>query len=200
MATDRSDRVSVRAKNMKYEGWSRIVEYDFSYRTGNGDVIERSWEVCERPNASAVLVFDRDKGKFIFVRQLRVPVYAMGEGDGFLIEAAAGLIDKGETPEQAARREAREETGYDVHDIRLVSGMLSAPGLMTEKVFCYVAVAGSSMRVTEGGGLAAEHEDIELLELTFDEATAMVETGEICDAKTVILIQWAALNRSFFGL
>lgn len=194
-----SDRVEIIRKNKLFEGWSRVVEYVFRYRDGAGRVSERSWEVCERPEASAVLVFDRDAGKFVLVRQFRVPVYAMGEGDGFFLEAAAGLIDEGETPEKAAMREAREETGYAVDTLIPVRAIITAPGLLTEKVHCYAAIVEASMRVGDGGGLDDEHEDIELVSLSPDEAMAMVETGAISDAKTVVLLQWAAMNRGVFG-
>ena len=200
MTEQTEKRVTVLARKTLFEGWSRIVEYVFRYRAGDGSESERSWEVCVRPEAASVLVFNRDLQKFVLVRQFRVPVYAMGGGDGFLLEAVAGLIDEGETPEAAAIREAREETGYHIEKLISVGNVISAPGLMTERVHCYAAVADDTMRVGEGGGLEEEHEDIELVELTYDEAMAMVASGAISDAKTVILLQWAALNRTVFGL
>ncbi|WP_180897450.1 NUDIX domain-containing protein [Martelella soudanensis] len=195
-----TNRVKILEKNTLFEGWSRIVEYVFRYRDSKGSESERSWEVCERPEAACVLVYDRDLGKFVLVRQFRVPVYAMGGRDGFLLELAAGLIDDGETPEEAAIREAREETGYAVGDLVPVTAMISAPGILTEIVHCFAAVADSSMRVDDGGGLSDEHEDIEIVTLTLDEAMAMVTSGDISDAKTIIMLQWAAMNRSVFGL
>nr|WP_272211089.1 NUDIX hydrolase [Marinicella sp. W31]MDC2876972.1 NUDIX hydrolase [Marinicella sp. W31] len=200
MTKGQSDRISMTGKTVLHDGWSRLVDYSFSYTFSDGKVVARNWEVCERPAASSVLVFDRDARKFVLVRQFRVPVYAMGEGDGFFLEAAAGLIDEGETPEQAAIREAREETGYNVEKLIPVRAIVPAPGLMTEKVHCYAAVVDGAMRVGSGGGLDAEHEDIELVFLTFDAAMAMVESGDISDAKTVVMLQWAALNRRVFGL
>lgn len=194
-----TDRVSILNTKTLYKGWSTLVEYVFRYRAADGSETERSWEVCMRPEASAVLVYDRDLGKFVLVRQFRVPVYAAGLGEGFLIEAAAGLIDAGETPEQAAIREAGEETGYRIETLIPVSAVVSAPGLMTERVHCYFAIADESMRIGDGGGLADEHEDIELVAFTLDEAMAMVASGKIADAKTVVLLQWAALNRDTYG-
>ncbi len=200
MNREPDDRVAITEKQTLHDGWSRLVDYKFTYTFGDGKTVERSWEVCERPAASSVLVFDRDSRKFVLVRQFRVPVYAMGEGSGFFLEAAAGLIDDGETPEQAAIREAREETGYAVETLIPLRAIISAPGLMTEKVHCYAAVVDAAMRVDSGGGLDEEHEDIELVFLTFGEAMGMVESGEISDAKTVVMLQWAALNRSVFGI
>ncbi|WP_174800758.1 NUDIX domain-containing protein [Martelella limonii] len=195
-----SDRVDIISRKTLFEGWNRIVEYVFRYHDSKGRDIERSWEVSERPEAAAVLVFDRDLGRFVLVRQFRVPVYAMGEGDGFFLETAAGLIDKGETPDEAAIREAREETGYAVETLIPAYRIVSAPGLMTEKIHCYTAIVDASMRVAEGGGLADEHEDIELVTLSLEEAMDMVATGAISDAKTVVMLQWAAMNRQVFGL
>jgi nudix-type nucleoside diphosphatase (YffH/AdpP family) len=195
-----TDRARILKKTVLFEGWSRIVEYVFSYRDSKGRESERSWEVCERPEAATVLVYDRDLGKLVLVRQFRVPVYAMGGRDGFLLEAAAGLIDEGESPEQAAIREAREETGYAIGELIPVSAMISAPGILTEVVHCFAAVADGSMRIGDGGGLDDEHEDIEIVTLTLDEAMAMVASGEISDAKTIIMLQWAAMNRPVFGL
>ena len=99
-----------------------------------------------------------------------------------------------------AIREAREETGYHVEELLPLRSIISAPGLMTEKVHCYAAIVDETMRVGSGGGLDEEHEDIELVFLSFDEAMAMVENGALSDAKTVVMLQWAALNRHVFGL
>ncbi|MGV0910179.1 NUDIX domain-containing protein [Martelella sp. FOR1707] len=195
-----TDRARILQKNVLFEGWSRIVEYVFHYRDSKGRDSDRSWEVCERPEAASVLVYDRDLGRFVLVRQFRVPVFALGGRDGFLLEAAAGLVDDGETPREAAIREAREETGYAVGELIPVSAMIPAPGILTEVVHCFAAIADGSMRVEDGGGLADEHEDIEIVTLTLDEAMAMVTSGEISDAKTIIMLQWAAMNRQIFGL
>lgn len=198
MSQSNGNQISMISKDVLYQGWSRIVDYRFTYQRGDGTVSERSWEVCERPEASAVLVYNRDLGKLIFVRQFRPPVYAMKHGDGFFLEIAAGLIDEGETPDVAARREVREETGYAVGKLEPITAMISAPGLMTEKVHCFAAIVDGTMHVDDGGGLAEENEDIELVELSLDEASAMIQSGEISDAKTVIAVQWALLNPAFF--
>ncbi|WP_176083224.1 NUDIX hydrolase [Martelella sp. HB161492] len=198
MSEKTSDRVTILETTQIYSGWTTLNAYRFSYLKADGGTYELTWEVCIRPEAAAVLVFDRDLGKFVFVRQFRIPVYLSTEGAGFLLEVAAGLIDKGEVPVEAARREVMEETGYRVDDLRHVVTTITAPGVMTEHIHCYVAIVDSSMRVAEGGGLDDENEDLEIVTFGFDEAIAMIESGEITDAKTVILLQWAQLNRSFF--
>ncbi|MBB4121690.1 NUDIX domain-containing protein [Martelella radicis] len=200
MTRDQSAPISNLSRTTLSDGWCRLVEYAFDYHFADGRVVERSWEVCERPEATSVLVFDRSSRKFVLVRQFRVPVYAMGEGDGFFLETAAGLIDDGESPEETAIREVCEETGYHVEELLPIRAIIAAPGLMTEKIHCYAAIVDEGMRIGAGGGLDEEHEEIQVVHLAFDEAMAMVDSGEISDAKTIVMLQWAALNRDVFGL
>ncbi|TPW29729.1 NUDIX hydrolase [Martelella alba] len=200
MTDKTSDRVSILETKQIYSGWTTLNAYRFSYAKANGEAYEVTWEVCMRPEAAAVLVFDRDLGKFVFVRQFRMPAYLSMDGDGFMLEVAAGLIDDGEVPLKAAQREVLEETGFRVEALHHVLTTLTAPGLMTEHIHCYATIVDAGMRVAEGGGLDEENEDLEIVTIGFDEAIAMVVSGEIVDAKTVILLQWAAMNRSFFGL
>jgi nudix-type nucleoside diphosphatase (YffH/AdpP family) len=128
----------------------------------------------------------------ILVRQFRYPVYINGYDD-LLIEAAAGVLD-GETPEVRIRAEAEEETGFRLGAIRKIFEAFSSPGSVTEKLHFFVAEYDPAMRVGGGGGLADEGEDIEVLELPIDQALAMISDGRIVDAKTIILLQYAALH------
>jgi len=125
-------------------------------------------------------------------RQFRLPAYLAGHDD-LLIEAAAGMLDD-ETPEKRIRAEAEEEIGYRLQDMRKVFEAFMSPGAVTEKLHFFVAEYAPSMRVSSGGGLADEGEDIEVLELPIDEALAMISDGRIVDAKTIMLLQYAALN------
>ena len=128
----------------------------------------------------------------MLVRQFRYPAYVSGHDD-LLIEAAAGLLDH-ETPEERIRAEAEEETGYRLRDIQRVFEAFMSPGAITEKLHFFVAEYDPSMRVGGGGGIADEGEDIEVLELPIDEALAMIADGRIADAKTIMLLQYAALH------
>lgn len=128
----------------------------------------------------------------ILVRQFRYPAYVNGYDD-LLIEAAAGLLDE-ETPEMRVRAEAEEETGYRLGDIRKVFEAFMSPGAVTEKIHFFVAEYEPTMKIGSGGGLPSEGEDIEVLELPFDQALAMIDDGRIVDAKTIMLLQHAALH------
>ena len=128
----------------------------------------------------------------VLVRQFRYPAYLNGYDD-LLIEAAAGLLDD-ETPQVRIRAEAEEETGYRLGHIRKIFEAFMSPGAVTEKIHFFVAEYDPTMKVGSGGGLAAEGEDIEVLELDFEKALAMIGDGRIVDAKTIMLLQYAALH------
>lgn len=128
----------------------------------------------------------------VLVRQFRYPAYVNGYDD-LLIEAAAGLLDN-ETPEAPIRAEAEEETGYRLGDIRKIFEAFMSPGSVTEKLHFFVAEYEPAMRIGSGGGIASEGEEIEVLELPISKAIAMIGDGRIVDAKTIMLLQYAALN------
>ena len=142
--------------------------------------------------AATVLPYNLAQRTVVLVRQFRYPVYVNGYDD-LLIEAAAGVLD-GEAPEVRIRAEAEEETGYRLGDIRKIFEAFSSPGSVTEKLHFFVAEYDPSMRISSGGGLADEGEDIEVLELPIDSALAMISDGRIVDAKTIMLLQYAALH------
>ena len=154
-------------------------------------------EVYHRTPAACILLYDPRRDVVVLVKQFRRPAYVNGD-PAWMIEVPAGLLD-GDEPQAAIRREAMEETGYTVRDVRFLFRAYSAPGAVTEVVHFFAAVIDVADRVSEGGGLAEEHEDIEVLELPLDRAVAMVESGEIFDLKTITLLQWAALNREKLG-
>ena len=129
----------------------------------------------------------------MLVRQFRVPAYVNGH-DGWLLEVPAGLLD-GDNPEEAIRREAAEETGYRVENVTHLFKSFMSPGSVTETLDFFVAEIDVTQRADEGGGLEEEHEDIEVLDVSLDEALAMIASGEIMDAKTVMLLQWAEIER-----
>jgi len=147
--------------------------------------------VIHHPGAVAVLA-QPDPGSVLLVRQFRYPAYVNGHDD-LMIEAVAGLLDD-ETPEVRIRAETEEETGYRLHDIRKVFEAFMSPGAVTEKLHFFVAEYEPHMRMGDGGGLPSEGEDIEVLELPIDQALAMIGDGRIGDAKTIMLLQYAALH------
>ena len=185
--------VTIVEKKLLSDNWYFLHKVSFDY-TGRNDKTSRlDREVYDRGNGATILLYDPKRDLVVLVRQFRMPAY-MNETDGLLIETPAGLLD-GEHPEEAIRREAIEETGYQVRDVRFLFKCFMSPGAVTELIHFYAAIIDVEDRVSEGGGLEEENEDIEVLEIPLSQALTMVESGEILDGKTIMLLQWALLNR-----
>lgn len=163
----------------------RNITYDLTQR--NGDVVQHKREVYDRGNGATVLLYNRQKQSVVLVRQFRVATWVNGNIDGMLIETCAGLLDDDE-PEACIRKEAIEETGYQVSNVRKVFQLYMSPGGVTEIVHFFIAEYDERLRQNNGGGV--EDEDIDVLELPFAQAIEMIRSGEICDGKTVILLQY----------
>ncbi|WP_454617340.1 NUDIX domain-containing protein [Bradyrhizobium cenepequi] len=187
-----SDRVRVKDVRVLSDEHYVLKSVTFDYRRGDGAWQTLSREVFDRGNAATLLPYNLAARSVVLVRQFRLPPFLNGHDD-FMIEAAAGMLDN-ETPENRIRAEAEEETGYRLHHVHKVFEAYMSPGSVTEKLHFFVAEYHSSMRVGNGGGLAHEGEDIEVLELSIDEARAMIGDGRIVDAKTIMLVQYAALH------
>jgi nudix-type nucleoside diphosphatase (YffH/AdpP family) len=187
-----SDRIRVKSVRLLSDDYATLKSTTFEWRRASGEWQTQARETYDRGNAAALLLYNLAQRSVVLVRQFRYPAYVSGYDD-LLIEAAAGLLDD-ETPEIRIRAEAEEETGYRLGDIRKVLEAFMSPGALTEKMHFFVAEYSPSMRVGSGGGLAAEGEDIEVLELPIDQALAMIGDGRIVDAKTILLLQYAALN------
>lgn len=173
--------------------WYHLSNVTFDYTGSDGKTVRLKREVYDRGNGATILLRDRKRDRIVLVRQFRMPAHRNGH-DGWLLETPAGLLD-GDHPEEAIRREAIEETGYRVGEARFLFRSFMSPGAVTETIDFFVADVDLSDRVAEGGGVADENEDIEVVEVSLDEALAMVESGAICDAKTVMLLQWAEIER-----
>ncbi|WEX78521.1 NUDIX domain-containing protein [Sinorhizobium numidicum] len=179
-------------------GFINIEQITLEQQMSDGSTARLVREVHDHGRAATILLFDTERELIVLVRQLRIPVFLQGE-PGYLIEAPAGLLD-GEAPEVAICREAMEETGYQIESAMHLFDAYMSPGSLTERTSFFLGRIDISKKVTAGGGLVHEGEDIEVLEIPFDEAVAMIGAGEICDAKTIMLLQWASLNRdSLFG-
>jgi nudix-type nucleoside diphosphatase (YffH/AdpP family) len=178
------------------KAWHTLRRTTFEYRRADGRVTTEQRETYDRGNGATILLHDVDRGTVLLSRQFRYPVYANHHPDGMLIETAAGLLD-GDEPAVAIRREAAEELGVEVGEVEHVFDVYMSPGSVTERIHFFAAPYTPHSRVGEGGGLADDGEDIEVLELPFEAALAMIETGEIADAKTIMLLQWAALRGPF---
>ncbi len=164
----------------------------FAYRRRDGAWQTQSRESYDRGNGAAILLYDPSRGTVLLTRQFRYPAYENGHPEP-LIEAVAGMLDK-DDPEQTIRREAEEEAGCRIDAPKRIFEAFMSPGAVTERLTFFVAAYSSGDRIGAGGGLIAEGEDIEILEPQLEEALAMIESGEIMDAKTIMLLQYAKLN------
>ena len=172
------------------DNWYTLKKYTFELLRRDGRWQEQSREAYDRGNGAVILLYNR----VVLVRQFRFPVWINGH-DGFLIEAAAGLLDNA-SPEERIVAEAEEETGFRVTRIEPVFIAYMSPGSVTEKLYFFIAEYSADDRRGDGGGLATEGEDIEVLEWPLEKALQAIREGEIVDAKTIMLLQHLALNRS----
>jgi len=187
-----SERIRIQAVRVLADDHYVLKKTIFDWRRDDGDWQTVSRETYDRGNGVTLLPYNRQARTVILTRQFRYPAYVNGYDD-LLIEAAAGLLDD-ESPEIRIRAEAEEETGYRLGDIRKIFEAFMSPGSVTEKLHFFVAEYQPEMQVGSGGGIASEGEDIEVLELPIDQALAMIGDGRIADAKTIMLLQYAALN------
>jgi nudix-type nucleoside diphosphatase (YffH/AdpP family) len=187
-----SDRIRVQNVRVLSANYATLKDTTFEWRRANGEWQTQTRETFDRGNAATLLPYNLRQRSVVLVRQFRYPAYVSGYDD-LLIEAAAGLLDNA-SPEARIRAEAEEETGYRLGEIRKIFEAFMSPGAVTEKIHFFVAEYDPSMRVGSGGGIASEGEEIEVLELPIDQALAMIGDGRIADAKTIMLLQYAALN------
>ena len=183
-------RVRIREVEVLSDDWYVLRKTTFDYERRDGSLSRERRENYDRGDGATVLLYDEQAGRVLLTRQFRLPAYVNGHPDGMLIEAPAGLLED-EGAEESIRREAEEETGVRVGAVERIFEVYMSPGSVTERVAFFAAPYTSRQRVSEGGGLAGDGEDIEVLELGLDEALAMVARGEIVDAKTIMLLQWA---------
>jgi nudix-type nucleoside diphosphatase (YffH/AdpP family) len=191
-----NDRVTNLEVSVLSDHWYVLRRAEFDFRNRDGTVSHEVREAYDRGNGVTILLYDPTAWTVLLTRQFRLPIYLNGHPDGMLIETVAGLLDEaGEDPEAAIRREAEEESGVRVDAVQRLFRLYMSPGSVTEHVTFYAATYSHEQRVSAGGGVRAEGEDIETVELGLDDALRMVQRGEIDDAKTVLLLQWAQAQR-----
>lgn len=174
------------------DNWYVLKKVTYEVTEKDGNTAVQSREAYDRGNGATILLYNKTQSSIILTRQFRLPTYINGNSDGMLIECCAGLLDK-DNPEDCIRKETEEETGYKITDVKKVFEAYMSPGSVTEILYFFVAEYAKEMKVSDGGGLAHENENIEVLELPFSEALQMVKTGEIKDGKTIMLLQYAQL-------
>jgi nudix-type nucleoside diphosphatase (YffH/AdpP family) len=187
-----SDRIRVKDVRLLSDHYCVLKTTTFQWRRANGEWQTLERETYERGNSASVLPYHLGQRTVLLARQFRYPAYVNGYDD-LLIEAAAGMLD-GDSPELRIRGEAEEELGYRLGEIHKIFEAFMSPGSITEKQYFFIAEYDPSMRINGGGGLAHEGEDIEVLELPIEQALAMITDGRIQDAKTIMLLQYAALH------
>jgi nudix-type nucleoside diphosphatase (YffH/AdpP family) len=193
-----NEDIRVRDVEVLSSDWYVLRKTTFDQRHRDGRWTTEQRETHDRGNGATMLLYDTERETVLLTRQFRFPVYVNGHPDGMLVETPGGLLDDDdEHPELAVRREVVEETGHTIGEVQHVFDVYMSPGSVTERVSFYAAAYGPSTRTHEGGGLDEEGEDIEIVELPFRRALEMIRTGEINDAKTIMLLQWAALEGPF---
>jgi len=180
-------------KKVLSDNWYILNKYTYDYHREDGTWETHEREAYDRGNGAAILLYNKDKGTVVLTKQFRMTTYVNGNDDGMMIEACAGLLD-GDNPEDCIRKEVEEETGYAVTDVRKVFECYMSPGSVTEILYFFVGVYEDYMKISEGGGAEDETENIEVLEYTLNNALAMIKSGEIKDAKTIMLLQYAQIK------
>lgn len=176
------------------DNWYILKKITYSYLKKDGTEQIHQREAYDRGNGAAILLYNLAQKTIILTKQFRLPTFINGNADGMLIEACAGLLDK-DNPEDCIRRETQEETGYQLGEVRKVFEAYMSPGSVTEILYFFIAPYSQSMKVEDGGGVAHEQEEIEVLEIPFEQALLMLNNGEIKDGKTIMLIQYLRLHQ-----
>jgi GDP-mannose pyrophosphatase NudK len=187
------NKVRILKTEVLSKNWYILNNVTFEAIKQDGSVHQLTREAYDRGNGATILLYNTDVKTVILTRQFRMPTYINGNPDGMLIECCAGLLDKN-NPEDCIRKETEEETGYKITNVKKVFEAYMSPGSVTEILYFFIAEYTPDMKVSDGGGLDEENENIEVLELPFTQALNMISTGEIKDAKTIMLLQYAQLN------
>lgn len=183
-------------KELLSDNWYTLHKVTFDYQLTDGEWVSQARECYDRGNGATVLLYNKSKKTVILIKQFRMPSYLNGNDTGVVIETCAGLLD-GDDPETCVIKEAEEESGYRVKEVKKVFDAYMSPGAVTEIVHFYIAHYEDQDKVGPGGGIASEQEEIEVLEVEFDQAYKMIARGEIKDAKTIMLLQYAQANNLF---
>jgi len=187
------DNVRILDTKILSDNWYILKKITYEYTKKDGTKLTQSREAYDRGNGATILLYNKSQKTVILTRQFRLPTFVNGNESGLLIESCAGLLDK-DNAEDCIRRETEEETGYRITDVRKIFEAYMSPGSVTEILYFFIAEYSKEMKVTGGGGVEQEEENIEVLELKIDEAMKMVEFGEIKDGKTIMLLQYIKLN------
>lgn len=190
--------VKIKESILLSDNWYSLKKIIFEYLKKDGTWETQEREAYDRGNGAVILLYNKAQQTIILTRQFRMPTYVNGNKDGMMIEACAGILEQ-ENPEESIKRETEEETGYRLLKVEKVMEAYMSPGSVTEILYFFIAEYDKGMKISEGGGVAEEQEEIEVLELDFQQAMTMIKTKEIKDAKTIMLMQYAALHKILDG-
>lgn len=188
-----AEKVNILSIEILSDNWYTLNKVTYEYLKAGGSRQTQTREAYDRGNGATILLYNKEQKTIILTRQFRLPTFINGNANGMLIEACAGLLDA-DNAEDCIKRETEEETGYKVCNVHKIFEAYMSPGSVTELLYFFVAEYSSSQKISDGGGVAHEQEDIEVLELTYDNASQMLATGEIKDGKTIMLLQYAQLH------
>ena len=186
-------KIKITQNQILSDNWYTLRKITYEYEKKDGTTETQSREAYDRGNGAAILLYNKTTKNVILTRQFRMPTYLNGNQSGMMIEACAGLLDT-ENAEECIRRETEEETGYAIKDVKKIFEVYMSPGSVTEILHFFVGEYTNDMKVNDGGGLDEEQENIEVLEIPFEEALQMIANGEIKDAKTIMLLQYVKIN------
>ncbi|MDR6967573.1 nudix-type nucleoside diphosphatase (YffH/AdpP family) [Flavobacterium arsenatis] len=186
-------KIEIKNTEILSKNWAKLSKVTFNYETPDGKIQVHKREVYDRGNGAVIFLYNKKTKNIILIKQFRLPTYLNENPTGFLIEACAGVLEE-DNPEDCIRRETEEETGYEIKDVKKIFEAYMSPGALTEIIHFFIGEYSSEMKTSEGGGLDEEQENIEVLELPFEKAFDMIATGEIIDAKTIMLLQYAKIN------
>jgi len=189
----RDINVNIEKTEILSDNWYTLKKVTFTIQKKDGTVEQQSREAYDRGNGAVILLYNKNSDTVILTRQFRLPTFINGNPSGMLIEACAVLLDD-DDPEECIKRETEEETGYKISKIEKIFEAYMSPGSVTEILHFFIAEYSKEMKIADGGGLDEEGENIEVLELFFNEALEMIDSGEIKDAKTIMLLQYIRIK------
>ncbi len=192
----KNERLRNITKELLSDNWYTLHKFSFEYRKDDGTWEAQHREAYDRGNGAVILLYNKIKGTVVLTCQFRMPTYVNGNSDGMMIEACAGLLEKGNA-EETIKMEVEEETGYEIDKVKKIFESYMSPGSVTEILHFFIGEYNDAMKIGEGGGAVDETENIEVLEMPFKKALQLMETGDIKDAKTIMLLQWAQINALF---
>lgn len=186
-------KIKILSEQLLSKNWFLLKKIIFEIQIDENQIQKQDREVYDRGNGATILLYNKSKKTIILIKQFRLPTYLNGNATGMLIESCAGMVEQ-ENAEACIKRETEEETGFQINKVEKLFEAYMSPGALTEIIHFFKAEYTSDMKISEGGGLASEQENIEVIELPFDVAYNMIATGEIKDAKTILLLQYAKIN------